>query len=80
MGIGGPASLKLFYAYKHRSVKNVPAENIECDRWSYADLDDKFLQKFYVWHSVPASSAHRLCRLMSPGGGGCLTGSFIFEE
>ena len=41
------------------------AEKTECDRWSYADLDDKFLQKFEVCHFVPASGAHRSRRLMS---------------
>ena len=43
----------------------MPPEKIECNRWSYADLDEKYLQKFKVWHSVPASGAHRSCRLMS---------------
>ena len=33
------------------------AEEIECNRWSYTDLDEKCLQKFDVWDSVPVNSA-----------------------
>ena len=37
----------------------MPAENIECNRWSYTDLDEKCRQKFDVWHFVPASGTYR---------------------
>ena len=40
------ALLTAFCACKHRLMKNVPAEEIECNRWSYTDLDEKCLQKF----------------------------------
>ena len=48
-------------------MKNVPAEKIESNRCSYTDLGEKCLQKFDGWDSVPASSAHYLCNLMSSG-------------
>ena len=64
------ASLKVFCACELRSEKNVPAEELECNRWSYTDLDEKNLQKCDVWHSVPASGNHRSCRLMSPAAKG----------
>ena len=38
----------------------MPAENIECNRWSYTDFYEKYLQKFEVWCFMPASSAHCL--------------------
>ena len=59
------ALLKAFCACKHRSKKNVPEEKIECNRWSYTDLDGKCLQKFEPWHFIPAGGAHRSRRLMS---------------
>ena len=34
----------------------MPAEKIECNRWPDVDLDEKCMQKFEVWHSVPESS------------------------
>ena len=65
---GHQASLKVFCAYERRSDENVPAEEIECNRWSYTDLDEKCQQKFDVWDSVPASGTHGSCRLISSGG------------
>ena len=41
----------------------MPAEKIECNRWSDAELNERCLQKFEVWH-VPASSTRCLSRLM----------------
>ena len=58
MGREKQDSLKVFCACECRSEKNVLAEKIECNRWSYTDLDEKCLQKFDVWDFVPAIGAH----------------------
>ena len=67
-GGGRQASLKLFCACECRSKKNAPAETIECNGWSYTDLDERCPQKFEVRHVVTASGAHRSRRLISSGG------------
>ena len=59
------ASLKVFCGCKRRSEKYVPAGNMDCNRSSYTDLDEKCLQKFEVCHFAPASGVHRSRRLMS---------------
>jgi len=45
---GHRASLQVFCAYECRSEENVPAEEIECNRWSYTDLNGMCLQTFDV--------------------------------
>ena len=43
------------------------ADKTECNRWLYADLDEKCPQKFDVWDFVPASGVYHSSRLTSLG-------------
>ena len=45
----------------------MPAEKIECNRWSYADSDEKFMQRFEERYFMSASDARRSHRLLSSG-------------